>query len=183
LAAPKEIAALVEKFDRNLLDYRSSSYNEAQTRQEFINPFFKALGWDDPTQKLLLTMVAAFAEFEKSLIASRLSSGRKTKARQGGYAGGKAPIGYRANKGDKALQLDEEKAVVVRRVFELRDAMPDASLQKLADTLNAEGHTTKHGKPFHAMQIKRILDRRSLYEGRYKYKDVEADGQHPAIIN
>lgn len=46
--------------------------------------------WDDPTQKLLLTMVAAFAEFEKSLIASRLSSGRKTKARNGGYAGGKA---------------------------------------------------------------------------------------------
>jgi hypothetical protein len=31
--APKDIAALVEKFDRNLLDYRSSSYNEAQTRQ------------------------------------------------------------------------------------------------------------------------------------------------------
>jgi len=46
--------------------------------------------WDDPTQKLLLTMVAAFAEFEKSLIVSRLSSGRKTKARNGGYAGGKA---------------------------------------------------------------------------------------------
>jgi site-specific DNA recombinase len=139
--------------------------------------------WDDPTQKLLLTMVAAFAEFEKSLIASRLSAGRKTKARQGGYAGGKAPIGYRAKKGDKALQLDEEKAVVVRRVFELRDSMPDASLQKLADILNAEGHTTKHGKLFHAMQVKRILDRRSLYEGRYKYRDVEADGQHPAIIN
>ena len=43
---------------------------------------------DDPTQKLLLTMVAAFAEFDKSLISSRLSSDRKTKAKQGGYAGG-----------------------------------------------------------------------------------------------
>lgn len=138
--------------------------------------------WDDPTQKLLLTMVAAFAEFEKSLIASRLSSGRKTKARQGGYAGGKAPIGYQAKRGDKALQLDEEKAAVVRRVFELRDAKPYASLQKLADILNAEGHTTKEGKPFHAMQVKRILDRRSLYGGRYRYRDVEAKGQHPAII-
>ena len=81
------------------------------------------------------------------------------------------------------MRLDEEKAAVVRRVFELRDSMPDASLQKLADVLNDEGHTTKHYKPFHAMQVKRILDRRGLYEGRYKYKDVEADGQHPAIIN
>jgi len=138
--------------------------------------------WDDPTQKLLLTMVAAFAEFEKSLISSRLSAGRKTKARQGGYAGGKAPIGYKAERGDKALQLDEEKAAVVRRVFELRDAKPDASLQKLADILNAEGHTTKHGKVFHAMQVKRILDRRSLYVGRYKYRDVVSDGQHQAIL-
>ena len=62
--------------------------------------------WEDPTQKLLLTMVAAFAEFEKSLITSRLSSGRKTKARQGGYAGGKAPIGYKAVSGDKTLIVD-----------------------------------------------------------------------------
>jgi len=138
--------------------------------------------WDDPTQKLLLTMVAAFAEFEKSLITSRLSAGRKTKARQGGYAGGKAPIGYKAERGDKALQLDEEKAAVVRRVFELRDSMPGASLQKLADILNAEGQTTKHGKPFHAMQVKRILDRRGLYAGRYGYAGVDADGQHPAIL-
>jgi DNA invertase Pin-like site-specific DNA recombinase len=30
--------------------------------------------WEDPTQKLLLTMVAAFAEFEKSLITWRQSS-------------------------------------------------------------------------------------------------------------
>jgi DNA invertase Pin-like site-specific DNA recombinase len=138
--------------------------------------------WDDPTQKLLLTMVAAFAEFERSLISSRLSSGRKTKARQGGYAGGKAPLGYRATRGDKALQLDDEKVETVRRVFELRDIMPNASLQKLADILNAEGHTTKDGKRFHPMQVKRVLDRRAVYEGRYLYAGIEADGKHQAIL-
>ena len=138
--------------------------------------------WEDPTQKLLLTMVAAFAEFEKSLIASRLSSGRKTKARQGGYASGKAPIGYKAKRGDKALTLDEEKAATVRRVFELRDAKPDAPLKKIADTLNAEGYTTKEGKSFHAMQVKRILDRKALYQGTYKYSGVEAEGRHQIIL-
>ena len=56
---------------------------------------------------------------------------------------------------------------MVRRVFELRDSMPNASLQKLADILNAEGHTTKEGKQFYPMQVKRILDRRAIYEGRY----------------
>ncbi len=138
--------------------------------------------WEDPTQKLLLTMVAAFAEFEKSLITSRLSSGRKTKARQGGYAGGKAPIGYRAERGGKALILDEEKASTVKRVFELREAMPDAPLQKIADILNAEGFTTKEGKPFHPMQVKRILDRRAFYEGVYSYSEIEAEGKHKAIL-
>jgi DNA invertase Pin-like site-specific DNA recombinase len=138
--------------------------------------------WEDPTQKLLLTMVAAFAEFEKSLISSRLSSGRKTKARQGGYAGGKAPIGYKADRGDKALTLDEEKASTVKRVFELRDEKPDASLKKIADMLNSEGYTTKEGKPFYPMQVKRILDRQAVYEGCYKYSGIEATGKHPHII-
>lgn len=139
--------------------------------------------WEDPTQKLLLTMVAAFAEFEKSLIASRLSSGRKTKARQGGYAGGKAPIGYRAERGGKVLILDEEKARAVKRVFELRDAKPDASLKKIADILNSEGLTTKEGKQFHPMQVKRILDRKAFYEGIYRYSGVEAEGQHQTILS
>jgi DNA invertase Pin-like site-specific DNA recombinase len=80
---------------------------------------------------------------------SLLSNGRKTKASQGGYAGGKAPIGYKAVRGDKSLALDEEKTATVRRVFELRNERPDASLKKLADTLNAEGYTTKEGKQFH----------------------------------
>jgi DNA invertase Pin-like site-specific DNA recombinase len=117
--------------------------------------------WVDPTQKLLLTMVAAFAEFEKSSIMSRLSSGRRTKVRQGGDAGGKAPIGYKAERGGKALTLDEVEASTVKRVFELRDEMTNASLKKLADILNSEGYTIKEGKPFHAMQVKRILDRKA----------------------
>lgn len=138
--------------------------------------------WDDPTQKLLLTMVAAFAEFEKSLISSRLSSGRKTKARNGGYAGGKAPIGYRSEKGEKRLILDEEKAVTVKRVFELRDVNPDASLQRIANVLNQEGYSTKEGKRFHSMQVKRILDRRSLYEGGYRYSGIHVEGKHQRIL-
>jgi site-specific DNA recombinase len=116
------------------------------------------------------------------LIASRLSSGRKTKARQGGYAGGKAPIGYKVERVDKALALDEEKASTVRRVFELRDAKPEDSLKKIADILNAEGYTTKEGKAFHPMKVKRTLDRKALYEGIYRYSGVESEGQYQAIL-
>jgi predicted type IV restriction endonuclease len=44
--APKIIKELIERFQRNLSEYKIKGYNEAQLRQEFINPFFEALGWD-----------------------------------------------------------------------------------------------------------------------------------------
>lgn len=40
------ILELVERFEANLAAYKSGKYNEAQVRQEFINPFFRYLGWD-----------------------------------------------------------------------------------------------------------------------------------------
>jgi predicted type IV restriction endonuclease len=44
--APKAIIELVERFQNNLEFYKSKSYDEADLRQEFLNPFFQALGWD-----------------------------------------------------------------------------------------------------------------------------------------
>jgi len=43
---PQTIFELVERFERNQGSYISVKYNEAQLREEFINPFFEALGWD-----------------------------------------------------------------------------------------------------------------------------------------
>ncbi len=175
---------IVARLDRIARDLYLSLWVEKEIRKagaELISTS-EPYRWNDPTQKLLLNIIMSFAEFERSLITSRLSSGRKTKARQGGYAGGKAPIGYKAERGGKVLILDDEKVGSVKRVFEIRDAMPDASLHKIARILNAEGHTTKEGKPFHPMQVKRILDRETFYEGIYRYSGVEAEGQHQNII-
>ncbi len=46
MTAPKAIHQLVEHFEQNRDALRSGKYNEAQLRQEFLNPFFAALGWD-----------------------------------------------------------------------------------------------------------------------------------------
>lgn len=43
---PAELIELIDKFERNLEAYKNPSYKEEQLKQEFINPFFKALGWD-----------------------------------------------------------------------------------------------------------------------------------------
>lgn len=46
MPAPEIIKKLVEQFAQNRESYRSGKYNEAQLRQEFLDPFFEALGWD-----------------------------------------------------------------------------------------------------------------------------------------
>ena len=35
---PAELAGLVERFERNIDDYRSGRYKEAQVRREFVDP-------------------------------------------------------------------------------------------------------------------------------------------------
>ena len=44
--AKQKIKERVELFKENIDDYKKSTYKEAQVREQFINPFFKALGWD-----------------------------------------------------------------------------------------------------------------------------------------
>jgi len=44
--AREEIARLAQHYATNLDSYRDPSYKEAQLRQEFIDKFFVALGWD-----------------------------------------------------------------------------------------------------------------------------------------
>jgi type I restriction-modification system DNA methylase subunit len=46
MTSPQIIKDLITRFIKNQASYSASSYNEAQLRQEFLNPFFEALGWD-----------------------------------------------------------------------------------------------------------------------------------------
>src|SRR3990167_3544601 len=46
MTPPKDLSRLVDTFNRNIEAYKSGHYNEAQVRKEFIDPFFKLLGWD-----------------------------------------------------------------------------------------------------------------------------------------
>ena len=42
----KELSRLVGIFERNLAEFKKPGYVEAQLRDDFLNPFFRALGWD-----------------------------------------------------------------------------------------------------------------------------------------
>jgi len=52
--AKEKIKLLIDKFNSQIEFYKSLNYNETKTRQDFINPFFKALGWDIDNDKQIL---------------------------------------------------------------------------------------------------------------------------------
>ena len=51
MPAPEIIHQLVAKFEENREAYRSGKYNEARLRQDFLDKFFIALGWDVGNEK------------------------------------------------------------------------------------------------------------------------------------
>jgi site-specific DNA recombinase len=175
---------LVAKLDRLNRDLMGQLWIEkellkAEVRLESVAEPFNG---QDPVSKLFRQMIGAFAEFEKSRITERLSSGRRAKARTGGYSGGRAPLGYTAKKGGKSLALDPESAKTVQRVFALRQQ--GISLQAIADTLNNDGYTTAKGTTWRKTQVVRVLEREPLYRGEYRYADVAVlQGKQESILN
>ena len=137
---------------------------------------------NDPNDFLVNGMLELLDQYQRLEIALKLSRGRKKKAQQGGYAGGRVAFGYTAQKAQKALQINEEQARVVRRVFDVKDSNPSLTLSQIADIINSEGYTTSQGKEFTKVQIKRILDRKEFYSGVYQYGHIQAMGEHAAII-
>lgn len=142
----------------------------------------ESIDTSSPTGRAMIGMLSVFAQLERDTITERLTIGRREKAKQGGYSGGKAPLGYQAQRHSKVLTLEEGEARTVKRVFALREE-EGYTLQAIAHTLNAEGHRTKEGAFFQATQVMRILKRRALYSGMYSYGGETAQGQHSPILS
>ena len=110
MPVPKEVLKLIENFERNLDAYRSGKYNETQVRREFIDPFFKALGWDiDNTQ--------GYAEAYKDVIhEDAIKIGNSTKAPDYSFrVGGQRKFFLEAKKPSVNVKSDIEPAFQLRR--------------------------------------------------------------------
>jgi DNA invertase Pin-like site-specific DNA recombinase len=135
---------------------------------------------DRLTAMILENFLAKAATLERENIRVRTMGGRKQKARQGGYSGGRAPFGYRAVAG--RLVVEPAEAEAVRMIFAMKDA--GATFQAITDALNGEGRKNKSGGKFAISTIQTILGNRHVYEGMYRYgKSGElVKGQHEAIL-
>lgn len=143
-----------------------------------------------PVGRMILNMLASFAEFERSLIRERTLSGKRKRAEQGRNAGQPYPLGYRKGP-DSTWALDgwDERrrltgpAALVRRIFEA--FLSGMGTGAIARMLNAEGIATPQGKRWRFHYIVRIL-KNSIYAGLYRYGQAArphpAAGDAPAIV-
>ena len=102
--------------------------------------------------RMMLTMVSAFAELERNLIAERTTSALAHK-KQHREAYSPTPYGYQ-REGDRLIPDPHELAVVARI---LAMSAERASLRTIARTLNGEGITSKTGGKWHSSAIWYVL--------------------------
>ena len=109
--AQKKIGELVERFGEQIDSYKKSDYNETLTRRDFIDPFFKALGWDIDNEQ-------GYAEAYREVIhEDRVKVGTATKAPDYSFrlVGGKRLFFVEAKKPSVIVKDDILPAYQIRR--------------------------------------------------------------------
>lgn len=106
-----KITELVTRFEEQVESYTKSDYNETLTRRDFIDPFFKALGWDIDNEQ-------GFAEAYREVIhEDKIKVGKATKAPDYSFriGGGKRLFFVEAKKPSVFIKDDITPAYQVRR--------------------------------------------------------------------
>lgn len=179
---------LVWKFDR-LARHLAYAVSTTQTLREdygvTLRSVTEPIETESPMGQTIFSIFAGMAMMEREAITERTLMGRKAKAKQGGFAGGKAPYGYARDK-EGGLVVVPEEAAVVQKVFAL--SKRGLGTKAIATQLNAEGIPTRGGRPWIFSTIQGMLHN-AKYEGNVEYffKATEKDswvepGQHEAIV-
>jgi len=107
----RKISELVNRFDEQYASYKKAEYNETLTRRDFIDPFFKALGWDIDNEN-------GYAESYREVIhEDKVKVGKATKAPDYSFRlpGGKRLFFVEAKKPFVTVKDEIQPAYQVRR--------------------------------------------------------------------
>ena len=134
------------KLDRLFRSSRDALNTVEDLKAQGIHVILADMG-NDPvtgngTAKLFFTMLAAFADFERTRIAERTAEGIANKKASGGCLGGLAPFGFKkVGKGKEArLEPVEQEQQAIARIKILRQEKK--SLRKIAAIIHDEFNIT-----------------------------------------
>lgn len=148
------------------------------------------------TGKLMLQILASFAEFERNVIVENVFNGQRQRAIEGYYQGN-LPLGYdKVLDSKKELMINQHEANIVKYIFE--SYAKGHGYRKIANALNHKGYVTKKGKPFSISSITYIISN-PFYIGKIQFakyrhwsdkrrkglneEPIIADGKHAPIID
>ncbi len=110
-AAFQKVSELVKRFGEQYESYKKSDYNETLTRRDFIDPFFKALGWDVDNEN-------GYAESYREVIhEDKVKDGKSNRAPDYSFrlVGGKRLFFVEAKKPAVYIKDEIQPAYQVRR--------------------------------------------------------------------
>ena len=160
----------ISRFSRNTLDsikYTREllSYGVAVL---FVNDNINTAQSDS---ELRLTIMASMAQDEIRRLSERVKFGMNRAIERGEILGNDLLYGYKKDRDSGILNIIEEEAKVVRRIYELY-AVEQLTLSKIAKTLNNEGVKTCQNKKWCISTISRMIEN-PKYKGYYCAKKSE----------
>jgi site-specific DNA recombinase len=124
-----------------------------------------------PAGRLMRNMLGSMAEWERDVIRERTTSGRLARLRDGGWAGGDAPLGFKieydADGRRPRLALHKAETKMIRRAVSLL-LDEGKTTGEVADILNAEGYAPRKAPRWHAALLRNHLMRGS-WGGTWTY--------------
>ncbi len=130
--------------------------------------------------RMMLQMLAVFAEFEHATIVDRISAGIERRAKEGRWFGGRPPFGYTFSSEERVLIPDPVKAPVVRHVFDLY-ARKRLGTRTIAQQLRDEGAPAPSAGWGHP-GVHWIINN-PTYVGKIRWRDKVFDGVHEPLID
>ncbi|MEI7752444.1 MAG: recombinase family protein [Candidatus Omnitrophota bacterium] len=134
-------------------------------------------GSDD---EFMLDIEVAVAKKMSNDISRKAKMGMQEKAEQGLYPS-TAPTGYKNNPVTGLIDIEQDKAPHIKRMFELMST-GNYSCEMLSELLYKEGFRNKRGTRSHKSAIAHYL-RNPIYYGAFRWKGLLMQGSHTPIIS
>src|SRR5579884_589116 len=129
--------------------------------------------------RMMLQMLAVFAEFEHATIVDRISAGIERRAKEGKWATGRLPFGYRRND-EKQVVPDERTAPTVKRIFDLytREQLGTAAVARVL----ADEHAPAPAAGWQPAVVQWVLENEA-YLGRVIWRGESLPGLHEPLVD
>ena len=168
---------LVYKFDR----FSRNKYETAIHKKTLKDNGVKVMSAteqipDSPEGIIFESMLEGYAEYYSAELSQKVRRGMNETRLKGNYTGGQILYGYK--KQDKKLVIDEERAEVVRFIFEQYSI--GVYVKNILLELDRRGITYK-GKPFVRSTVYNIL-KNEKYAGIYRFNGEIIENMFPQIV-